>query len=285
MPPAGRSNSTVDATNSTPDWPTGVAPLTVRKARLRQGVELRESYPRLIIDSAWLRDQYIVQRRELDDICRDVGVSPATIGRAIQRDGLSRQQETIEIDRDWLHEQWVIQRRTIEDIASERDVSPTTVKRIIRRHRLARRTETDVDAVWLGEQYGTKRRTIKDIGTEAGVSEAALRRAIKTYRVKRGASAAIDQDWLSIQYVVKRRGLNELGVEIGLSTATVFLAVQRYGLQRSARRHGPPALSDPVWLRGRYIADGATAGDIANELGFSLSTIRRALTRHSIRRK
>ena len=265
----------------------GVAPLTVRKALVRQGIQIGGPHPRGEIDADWLRDQYIVRRRSLSDIAAEVGVSAATIGRALSRAGLLRTRPTIEIDRDWLHEQWVLERRTAVDIAAQLGISDSTVSERVRGHQLVREASSSgLDPIWLAEQYVTEKRTLADIALEVGLSASTIRRQLRNpgiHRVRLSA-AAIDCEWLRIRYVVKRQGVKEIGAEAGTSATTISRAVRLHELQRPPRPYGPLALSDPVWLRGRYIGDGATAGDIANELGLPTSAVRNALRRHSITR-
>jgi hypothetical protein len=148
------------------------------------------------------------------------------------------------------------------------------------------RARSDIDVEWLQEQYILNNRTARDIGLEVGMSVSAIRTRIEKHNLSRGGQspAKIDPVWLHTQYVVKRRGLEEIASEIDVSTTTVFRAVTRYGLQRSFRRQGPLALTDPDWLRGRYIGDGATATDIASELGVPASSVRSALGHHTITR-
>jgi DNA-binding CsgD family transcriptional regulator len=191
------------------------------------------------------------------------------------------------IDDAWLYEQWVVQHRTMRDIAAELAISRSTIRRAVRTHGLKRESALcDIDAAWLHEQYILNNRTARDIGLEVGMSVSAIRKRIEKHNLSRGGQSPdeIDRDWLRTQYVVKRRGLEEIADEIGVSTTTVFRAVARYELRRTFRRQGPLGLSDPDWLRGRYIGDGATVTDIANELGVSTASVRHALRRHRITR-
>jgi len=143
-----------------------------------------------------------------------------------------------------------------------------------------------LSGLWLAEQYVAKRHSMGDIGAEAGLRPSTIKGVLHNHgirRVRRGPTD-IDRDWLRTQYVVKRRGVKEIGVESDTSASTVSRAVSLHGLQRAGRRQGPLGLSDPAWLRGRYIGDGATADDIANELGVPTSAVRNSLRRHSITR-
>ena len=83
----------------------------------------------------------------------------------------------------------------------------------------------------------------------------------------------------------RHRTLKEIAKGLGFGITTVHRAVKAHGLTRSSVRRNRKALADKRWLRTRYITEGATARDVADELSVSVPTVRTALRLADIRRR
>lgn len=81
-----------------------------------------------------------------------------------------------------------------------------------------------------------------------------------------------------------RYTLDEISELTGMAAGTIQAWSRRLGLTTERSLEAKHA-NDPAWLRARYIDDNLTAGQIAAELGRSADGIRKALSRHGIRKQ
>ena len=131
-------------------------------------------------------------------------------------------------------------------------------------------------------RQASRPRTVRRVLREQGI--AAPRKQRQSFSVSRPSwpdgDDQFDVEWLRRRYVVQHRTLAAIASEAHVSISTVHTALRAHGLRRSMRRQSASALDDEQWLRLRYIDDGATAVDIAAEIGVSPKRVRSAQQLH-----
>jgi transposase-like protein len=101
---------------------------------------------------------------------------------------------------------------------------------------------------------------------------------------RRNAQLA-DRGWLRQRYVVEGLSIGALAREVGCQKGTVRAALDRAGIERGGGAtvfH--PLLSDPEWLRVRYVDGGMGVEAIATEIGACKQTVRKWVIRHGLPR-
>lgn len=239
----------------------------MRRAGIRNPNYQPTTRPAALDDATWLSEQYEANGLTMRQIASDLGVSSATVRRALGRAGIEVRGRAGHsppggIDAGWLRDAFLTQQLPVADIAEQAAVGTSTVWRAIDYH---------------------------DIPVRPAPVRRPSRRASYPPTARRPHPHAdrpggIDPDWLRIQYVRRHRTLKDIAREVGVSVTTVHSAVQAHGLTRSSLRRHPDALHDQQWLRIRYLEESATAGEIANELRLGEPAVRSALRREGIRR-
>ena len=230
------------------DGGTPPEPLTWAETINRRRGSKATKYPELD-DRAWLTGRYVTDGASLAAIADEVGCSPKTVGDALARHGIpirpSNPQRPDKLDdAAWLTGRYVTDGASLAAIADEVGCSPTTVSAALTRH---------------------------DIPT----------------RPANGASRPgqlDDPGWLTRRYVTDGASTRAIADEVGCDPTTVSAALTRHDIPtRTANRASRPGqLDDPGWLTRRYVTDGASQADIADEVGCDPSTVSAALTRHGI---
>jgi len=90
-------------------------------------------------NEAWLREQYVENRRSMPDMADECGVTATTISRYLDKFDIdARGQSEAQItekkkvhNEEWLREQYIDNRRSMKDIAGEVDMTPSGVKKWI----------------------------------------------------------------------------------------------------------------------------------------------------------
>ncbi len=282
----------------------------VRDALERHGVKRPPKHPELAATA--LRAAF-ASGATVKSIAREVGIERSEVRRAMRNAGVTNpnvapSRPAVLDDRNWLIERYVTGSVSIISIAREVGVVDQTVRRALRRNSIPIRPISGgppggITEVWLRDQYVAQRLTQTELAAAAGVSTGTVARALDFYEIPRhpprrgrartgphpphphtGRPGGINERWLKDQFVRRHRLGHDIAAECGVSTTTVWRAVEQWGLTRSAVRHGRKALSDLTWLRCRVVDEGATAADIARELGVAASTVRGVLRRHGMRR-
>ena len=94
-------------------------------------------------------------------------------------------------------------------------------------------------------------------------------------------------DWLREQYVEKGMSSYEIADELGVSDVTVSDWMNRHGIElrpvfeRMSKGEIRP-LRDQEWLRERYVEQGRSTVEIAEELGVSIHPVRDYLNEYDI---
>jgi hypothetical protein len=122
--------------------------------------ELRPQRPPALrkhsVDPAWLAEQYLTQRRTLNDIAAQTGMSPVTLatrareakiplrgrGGASHADYIRRGPE-YDIDPVWLADEYLTKQRSLPAIANQLGVDYSVVAHAARKHRIPRRSRSE----------------------------------------------------------------------------------------------------------------------------------------------
>jgi len=102
-------------------------------------------------NEAWLREQYVENRRPMPDIADECDVTATTISRYLDKFDIdARGQSEAQItekkkvhNEEWLREQYIDNRRSMKDIAGEVDMTPSGVKKWIDRFNIETRDYAD----------------------------------------------------------------------------------------------------------------------------------------------
>ncbi|RIS61321.1 TniQ family protein [Mycobacteroides abscessus] len=136
-----------------------VSPKTVAKLAHEYNIDIRRGRPgpRFNIDPAWLRRQYIEERRTLKDIAAMIGCSQATVNHYIARYGLP---------------------------ASRDSPTPSALPPHVIRELRPNRRYPEIDPAWLRAEHHDKRRALTDIAVQLGIPHWILRSRAKEYGIR-----------------------------------------------------------------------------------------------------
>jgi AraC-like DNA-binding protein len=146
---------------------------------------------------------------------------------------------------------------------------------------------SDVD--WLRRRYLGQGPSVADVAAHLGCTARTMYKALKTAGIPRRGAVRVhpvltDHDSLRRRYLVEDPSIHELAARVGCQTITVrrALADASITLRRRHYRRRFPSLDDQAWLRGSYVDETATLGDLASEIGCSITAVRQALLRADI---
>jgi DNA-directed RNA polymerase specialized sigma24 family protein len=74
----------------------------------------------------------------------------------------------------------------------------------------------------------------------------------------------------------------EIGERHGVSSSTVSHYMKKHGVETRANVVDDERLEDPEWLEEKYVGEGLTMQEIADEVGVSDGTVMRRLHKHGI---
>ncbi len=281
------------------DGGTPPEPLTWAQTINRRRGSKATKYPELD-DRAWLTGRYVTDGASLAVIADEVGCSPSAVSAALTRhgrpaSGASRPGQLD--DRAWLTGRYVTDGASLAAIADEVGCSPTTVSAALTRHDIPTRPANGAsrpgqldDPGWLTRRYVTDGASTRAIADEVGCDPTTVLAALTRHDIPtRTANASRpgqldDPGWLTRRYVTDGESQADIADEVGCSRSAVSAALTRHGIP--TRPAGPPSrhrqLDDRSWLTRRYVTDGASQADIADEVGCDPSTVSAALTRHGI---
>ncbi|WP_235672942.1 hypothetical protein [Mycolicibacterium hodleri] len=245
---------------------------------------VRRANPRVTIDPAWFRCEYVENHRTITDIANEIGASISAVSRFATRQGIPviRDPRVLHtstkatskpsgpkapprvrssaIDPDWLHREYVVNRRSASELAHELGVATSTVHRQVNKHGFSApprptpkkpqkdppvRQRWDVDPDWLRDEYLKKQRTLTDIARELGMSLSTLAKVAKTH-----------------------------GLEV------------KRGRPRDERKRSQPVKHrskvDLDWLYREFVVNDRSLTDMAREQGVTASALRRQARQHHI---
>jgi transposase-like protein len=235
----------------------GCARETVRKALIRHGIPRRLRagpirFPQLA-DRDWLARRYLDDRDGVNRIAAEVGCTPPTVHRALQR-----------------HD---IPLRSSGGLLADPDD--------------AARLD---DPNWLQARYHNDRMSLSEIADSLGVSRETVTRRMAAYGIAVTAVTASvrpDRAWLAEQYTTHGRSTADIAEQLGVAGATVSGWLRDAGIParpRGGRVADPDRarlLDDPDWLAAR-LAEGMTSSSIGRLVSVSTRTVRRRILRHGL---
>jgi transposase len=153
----------------------------------------------------------------------------------------------------------------------------------------------------LRARYVDEGRSLAQIAAELGCSKQLVHAWLRAHGIPARAQtrfaqlpALADRAWLRERYVMQGRTIPEIAAEVGCGATTVQRALRVHGIRARAprvarepgrRAPGADRLEDGAWLRARYLDEGMSCRQIAEELGCAKMTVYRALRRHGIDRR
>jgi len=149
---------------------------------------------------------------------------------------------------------------------------------------------------WLETQYWDEALTQKEMADIAGVTKSTISNHMRKLGVERRSSAESkhygkskphdDAEWLTRMYHSEGYTITEIAEMADVSQGTIHNRMKEFSIPRHSRGKRVSGdreqLENEGWLRQRYIDDGMSVGDIAKELGFSISPVRRSMKKHGI---
>lgn len=143
------------------------------------------------------------------------------------------------------------------------------------------------DEAWLRKQYCILGRSPREIGERFDGHKDTIHRWLKRHGIGADERPWRDEDRLRELYHGQSMGLDDVASEVNASVPTVLKWMDEYGIERrsAGEYQTPEKLKDAGWLRERYDEAGGWTKKIADELGCSPGTVRRALDRHGIERQ
>jgi transposase-like protein len=93
-----------------------------------------------------------------------------------------------------------------------------------------------------------------------------------------------DAAWLRARYVDEGRSLAQIAAELGCAKQLVHYWLRTHGIpaRTQTRFAGTPALTNPEWLRARYVTQRRTSAEIAADVGCPATTVKAALRVYGI---
>lgn len=211
----------------------GVHQSTVGRWLNRHGIETTQGSSTPIdsrlSDGQWLREQYVEQKRTVQDIADICGCARYTAHRKLIAQGIEIRSPGPSLegnipderlaDKEWLREQYADKKRSMADIAEQCECHKRTVGKWLHRH--------NIDVPEGGNQSPADQRLT-------------------------------DTDWLREQYIESENSMPEIANEIGCSVYAVFCWLNRHGIEtRGPGSHdGLSGENHPQW-KGGYFPYGA----------------------------
>lgn len=169
----------------------------------------------IVPGAEWLRDQYEVQQRSMQEIAKLAGVTPAAIHHALRRTGIAA--------------------RTSQESKRLRG-TPTRAPKFPRLH----------DKAWLRHQYEDEYRSCAEIAETVGCTSSSVRKTLIQLGIPLRTPGKIreglprkdripelyDRDWLYQRYIVEHTPVAALAAEIGCASSTLQGMLKRWRIRR-----------------------------------------------------
>lgn len=182
-------------------------------------------------------------------------------------------------------EERVVDGETIKSIADELGVSTNTV---LRRFGAAgrespakvfdrKRRDLLADATWLTHQYIVDQRTIRQVAAALHIADTAVKAALDHHGIQRET-----HDDAIVAEFERGSSIRAITRDLGVDRDVVRRVLRTHGLHDGAKRIGPAALADPRHLRRWHQIEDMSVTAIAEKLGVSTASVKRAMHRHAI---
>jgi len=148
------------------------------------------------------------------------------------------------------------------------------------------------DPDWLEEQYHLKGKTMKEMASEFGIAHRTIAYHMDKHDIKTRSSGPKLADerlksekWCREQYVEKEKSFGEIAENSSSAYPTVRKYMLKHGIK--PREAGGSnliydELGDEKALRNKYVDQGKSMSQIADEVGCGLTAVHRALVRHDM---
>lgn len=197
-------------------------------------------------DQEWLREKYIIEGKDQQEIANCCSVTRSTVSEWINKLDINKRYK----DEGWLKEKYCMEEKTIYDIA---DICNTTTPTIIR---------------WL-DNFGVERRSTTE-----------------SKRIVHSDEKLQDEEWLRQQYIVNGKSLSEIGEARDVYPSTVKDWMKRHDIDRrrqgDPKPQGYEKLIDEDWIKDQYVVKEKSSYDIAEELGCTPPTVRNYMNFYGI---
>lgn len=153
------------------------------------------------------------------------------------------------------------------------------------------------DEDWLRQQYVDKERSMGEIGDMCGVASGTIHNWIEKFGIEsRSRSEAHadgdvkklhNKEWLKREYVEKHKPATEIADACDVTSDTVYSWLRKHDIEvrttsESVCGKALQKLSNPDWLREKYINEGLGLKAIGGELDVAGTTVIRWLKKHNI---
>lgn len=204
---------------------------------------------------------------------------------------------------EWLREQYHRRGHRIAEIADKCNCATSTIRRWMRNHGIETRSRSDygyeteggkhTGEGWLREQYQENRLSLSEVADKTDVGQPTIRRWMDKFDIPTRtrseanspeAAKYQDEKWLREKYVEERLTTYEIAELCDCTAAVVQKWLRKHGIEArkgvEAQLRREPRYTDEDWLAERYISEGRSAKDIADECGVATTTILSWVRRH-----
>lgn len=147
------------------------------------------------------------------------------------------------------------------------------------------------DPEWMQARYVDEKMSDREIAEQVGCHTATVRiwrrrHGIPPHEPEGPPPELRDADWLRERYVDEDLTQYEIGEILDCSPVTVAAWLREHGIPvRPPGGQTDDRMRDAAWLRQRYLEDGLSAAEIADEVGYERKTVIKWLKRHEIPRR
>jgi len=205
-------------------------------------------------------------------------------------------------DEGWFREQYVNQEKTTDEIAELCGCSGSTIRKWLKKHEVEPRSRGtgDKDAEyrdeeWLREKYVKQQKTTEKIAELCGCSQPTILKWLKKHGIESRSRGTGDKDaeyrdeeWLREKYIEEQMSMSDIAQECGVYHDTIRRWLIKNDISTREARPRPEnlvtdkRLTDPEWLREKYVKERMTAKEIAVCLNCSTRPVYYWLNKHSI---
>jgi predicted transcriptional regulator len=152
------------------------------------------------------------------------------------------------------------------------------------------------DEQWLEEKYWDEGLTQAEMASLEGVVKGTISKYMRKFDIPRRSSAESrhfreegphdDADWLNEMYHSESFTIPQIAEKADVTPGTIHNRMREFGIPTRVRGKQVSGdrekLKNENWLRQRYIEDGMSVNEIAEELDLSLTPVRRYMIKYGI---
>lgn len=152
--------------------------------------ETYKKYP-LLDDKEWLCQQYLEEKRSMDEIAEIVGCDSSLVSRALTsfdiptRTPSEVQKKKIHVDKEWLWQEYIGKKTGSPEIAKKFGCSAVAIRNALKRFNIPIRTrgearrQYEVDEGWLRQKYLEEKLSMQKIAKIVGCNRATVWNALR----------------------------------------------------------------------------------------------------------